>query len=166
MITSRNLNEFSGAGYSRGRNKIWQLLWHFYSNAVFQKYWFPSNLRSVSLRLFGASIGKRVLIRDSVQVHWPWKLRVGDNSWIGHGVTILNLEPVDISDNVCISQQAYICTGSHDSSSETFEFANQSIRIESSVWVCARAFVLPGSHIPQGLVVPANSTYPNRKNLN
>ena len=163
MKNSRRLGDFSGTGYSKGRNKFWQGLWHLCSYAIFQKYWLPLSVRPKILRFFGAQIGTNVKIREGVAIHWPWKLRVGDNSWIGRGAYILNLEHVTIEDNVCISQFAFICTGSHDVSSISFEYANAPITIQSSVWVCASAFILPGSLIPEGSVVPANSTFPSRK---
>ena len=45
----------------------------------------PNRLRCAILRWFGAQIGKGVLIRHRVTVQWPWKLSIGDNSWIGTG---------------------------------------------------------------------------------
>ncbi|GAA2064434.1 hypothetical protein GCM10009722_27270 [Williamsia deligens] len=64
------------------------------------------------LRAFGASIGHGVVFRHNVRVHWPWRLTIGDNSWIGEGAWILNLERVHIGDDVCISQDVLLCTGS------------------------------------------------------
>lgn len=162
MTTNRELNLFSGAGYNKGRNLLWQVLWHLFSNLVFKKYWFPLALRPIFLRIFGASVGEGVRIRENVNIHWPWKLQIGNYCWIGTEVFILNLENVEIHDNVCISQRAFICTGSHSAKSPTFEFSNKPIVLESSVWICASAFILPGSRVPRGKVVPANSTFPDR----
>lgn len=38
------------------------------------------------LRLFGAKIGKQVIIRPTVKVTYPWKVTVGDYSWIGDNI--------------------------------------------------------------------------------
>ena len=162
MTTNRELNLFSGAGYNKGRNLLWQFLWHLFSNLIFKKYWFPLALRPIFLRIFGASVGEGVRIRENVNIHWPWKLQIGNYCWIGTEVLILNLENVEIHDNVCISQRAFICTGSHSAKSPTFEFSNKPIVLESSVWICASAFILPGSCVPRGKVVPASSTFPDR----
>jgi len=35
------------------------------------------------LRAFGATIGERAFVRHRARVLWPWKLTVGDDSWIG-----------------------------------------------------------------------------------
>ena len=64
------------------------------------------------LRAFGADVGRRVLIRHGVRVQWPWKLSVADDVWIGEDAWIINLEPVVIGSDVCVSQGAMLCTGS------------------------------------------------------
>ncbi|WP_348639222.1 DapH/DapD/GlmU-related protein [Williamsia sp. 1138] len=120
-------------------------------------WWIPSKLRVFVLRLFGADIGRNVLIRHSVTIHWPWKLRIGDNSWVGEGAWILNLEPVSIGSNCCISQDVLICTGSHDRRSATFEFDNAPIVIGDGAWIAARATVLRGVTIGEHAVVGACS---------
>ncbi len=115
----------------------------------------PERASHQALRLFGARIGTGVLIRHQVKIHWPWKLDVGDNSWIGEEVWILNLEHVTIGSNTCISQGVLLCTGSHDRRSPTFEFDNGPITIGDSVWVAARATVLRGTRIGDGATIGA-----------
>jgi putative colanic acid biosynthesis acetyltransferase WcaF len=108
------------------------------------RWWCPARLRVFILRVFGATIGDDVLVRHRVRVHWPWKLCIGDHSWVGEGTWILNLEPVTIGENVCVSQDVFVCTGSHDRHSPTFEFDNGPITIEDGAWVAARATILRG----------------------
>jgi putative colanic acid biosynthesis acetyltransferase WcaF len=114
-------------------------------------------LRTTILRWFGATIAPGVLIRHEVKIHWPWKLTVGEHSWIGEGSWILNLEPVTIGSNSCISQGVLLCTGSHDRNSPTFEFDNAAIWIGDSVWVAARATVLRGVTIHDGATIGATA---------
>ena len=113
--------------------------------------------RVAILRAFGAQIGDGVLVRHRVRIHWPWKLTIGDNSWIGEGAWILNLEPVTIGANVCVSQDAFLCTGSHDRRSPTFEFDNGPITIGDGAWVAARATVLRGVTLSDNAVIRAGS---------
>lgn len=151
----RDLSGFSGDGYTKGRNLAWQITWYTLSHLVFQKWWLPARLRPGILRLFGADIGRDVLIRARVRIHWPWKLSVGANCWIGAGANLLNLEPIEIEPNVCISQEVFLCTGSHDRRSPTLEFANEPISIAHGSWVCARAFIRPGTEMaPNSFVGP------------
>lgn len=142
-----NLSAFSGAGYDIGRTKRVQVAWLLVSGSIFTRWWCPASLRVAILRAFGANIGADVLIRHRVRIHWPWKLTVGDSSWVGEGAWLLNLEPITIGANVCISQEAMLCTGSHDQDSPSFEFNNESIVVEDGAWICARAIILRGTTI-------------------
>ena len=153
----RHLAGFTGAGYERGRPVPVQVAWMLVSGLVVMRWWCPARVRVAVLRAFGARIGQGVLIRHGVRIHWPWKLTVGDNSWIGEGAYLLNLEPISIGSDVCISQQAMLCTGSHDLRSPTFEYDNGPIVIEDGAWVAARATVLRGVTIGAGAVVGATA---------
>lgn len=133
-------------------------LWYVVEYTVFRTALMPwSGWRVFLLRLFGAHIGKGVVIRHGVRVKFPWKLRVGNYVWIGEDVWIDNLAEVHIEDHVCISQGAYLCTGSHDYTSPTFELVVGAIRIEKGAWVGARAIVLPGTVVGEGVIVGAGA---------
>jgi putative colanic acid biosynthesis acetyltransferase WcaF len=155
--STRRLRDFTGAGYDKGRPLLHQVAWFVTQNLVFAKWWFPARWRPGLLRLFGAQIGSGVLIRHRVRVHWPWKLAIGDDSWIGEEAWILNLEPVSIGANVCVSQGAFLCTGSHQRRSPTFEFDNAPISLEDGSWVAAKAVVLRGVTVHPGAVVGAGA---------
>lgn len=153
----RRLSGFTGAGYDKGRGPAWQVAWLLVSGLVVVRWWCPPAARVAILRAFGARIGRRVLIRHRVRIHWPWKLTVGDDSWIGEGVWILNLEPVSIGSDVCVSQEVLLCAGSHDRRSPTFEFDNGPITVGDGAWVAARAVVLRGVTIGEDSVVGATA---------
>ena len=152
-----DLASFTGVGYDRGRSLPWQVAWFAVQHTAFKKWWFPARLRPVVLRLFGAEIGERVLIRSGVRVHWPWKLRIGPDCWIGEDCWILNLEPVHIGHDVCVSQGAFLCTGSHHHDDPAFEFDNGAITIGDSSWVAAQALVLRGVTVGDGALVGARA---------
>ena len=154
---TRSLSGFTGAGYDKGRPPSTQVLWLLVSGLVVRRWWCPGSIRVAILRAFGAEIGRGVLIRHGVKIHWPWKLRVGDHSWIGEETWILNLEPVTIGADVCISQGVLLCTGSHDRHSPTFEFDNAPITVGDGAWVAARATVLRGVTIGAEAVVGATA---------
>jgi putative colanic acid biosynthesis acetyltransferase WcaF len=121
----------------------------------FKGWWVPASWRASILRAFGAEIGRGVLIRHDVTIHWPWKLAIGDHSWIGQGAWILNLEPVRIGHDTCISQGVLLCTGSHQRDSPSFEFDNAPIEVGNDVWIAVRATVLRGVHIGDSAVIGA-----------
>jgi putative colanic acid biosynthesis acetyltransferase WcaF len=153
----RQLARFTGSGYDKGRNVLWQLAWMTISGALTMRWWCPVKVRIAILRVFGADIGDSVRIRHNVRIHWPWKLKVGDHSWIGEDAWILNLESVTIGRNVCISQGVLLCTGSHDRRSQTFEFDNGPILISSGAWIGARATILRGVNVGRGSTVGATA---------
>jgi putative colanic acid biosynthesis acetyltransferase WcaF len=154
----RSLQGFQGLGYDKGRPKWMQVLWFATMNVVFLKWWCPPRARPTLLRLFGAKVGKDVLIRHRVRVHWPWKLEIGDHSWVGEDAWLLNLEPITIASDVCISQGAFLVTGSHDWRSPTFEYDNGRIVVEQGAWIAARAAVLRGVTVGREATVAAGAT--------
>jgi len=158
----RSLRSFTGAGYDKGRSTAVQALWFAVMNLLFMKWWFPARLRPPLLRAFGATIGERVFIRHRVRVLWPWKLTVGDDCWIGEDAWLLNLEPITIEHDVCISQGAFLCTGSHRHRDPAFEYDNAPIHVGTGAWIAARATVLRGALVAPGDVVPAGTTRTRR----
>ena len=152
---TRDLTGFTGRGYDKGRGRGWQAAWLACQWAFCKPSFVPARARAALLRAFGARLGVGVIVRDNVTIHWPWKLTVGDHTWIGARTWILNLEPVVIGRDTCISQGVLLCTGSHDRHSPTFEFDNAPIRIGDEVGVAARATVLRGVEIGDGAVIGA-----------
>lgn len=148
---------FTGRGYDKGRSIVWQALWFATQSLLFGAWWFPLRFRPALLRAFGARVGRGVRIRHHVRVLWPWKLVVGDNSWIGEGAWLLNLEQISIGSDVCVSQEAFLCTGSHLHAEETFEFDNRPITVSDSAWIAAQALVLRGVHIGRGALIGARA---------
>jgi len=43
------------------------------------------------VRLFGGTVGKGVLIRSTANITYPWKVSIGNFSWIGDDVTLYSL---------------------------------------------------------------------------
>jgi len=106
--------------------------------------------------MFGATLGESVFIRHDVRIMWPWKLCIGDYCWLGEGLRIINLEQVTIGNNVCLSQEVMLCTGSHDHRKADFPYRNGPIYISDGAWISARATVLPGVNVGTCSVVAAN----------
>jgi putative colanic acid biosynthesis acetyltransferase WcaF len=126
-------------------SKLKQVVWYFV-NILFLKN--AVNISSGSkvflLKMFGAIIGNGVVIKPAVNIKYPWKLKIGNNSWIGEEVWIDNLSNVVIGENVTLSQGALILTGSHDHTKETFDFISLPVMLENGVWIGAKAVVFGG----------------------
>jgi putative colanic acid biosynthesis acetyltransferase WcaF len=154
-----NLKEFQLPSGFRGKNglivQIWWLVYFFLFKPSPQIMY---GWRRFLLRIFGAKIGKKVIIRPSCQVTYPWKLEIGDYSWIGDDVILYTLGEIKIGNNTIISQRSYLCTGSHDYTKTNFPIFAKQICIHDSCWLAADVFVAPGVQIVDQVVVGARSS--------
>jgi putative colanic acid biosynthesis acetyltransferase WcaF len=142
----------------RGRSAIVVQLWWIIQATLFRAS--PQGLygfRRGLLRLFGAQIGTKVLIRPTVRITYPWRIKIGDHAWIGDYATLYSLAAIEIGANAVVSQHAYLCAGTHDYRSPTFDMVVKPIVVEDQAWVAARAFVHPGVRIGRGAIVGAGS---------
>ena len=114
--------------------------------------------RRFLLRSFGAKIGRDVIIRPSAQITYPWKVEIGDYSWIGDDVVLYSLGDIEIGSNTVISQRSYLCTGSHDYASNNFDIYSKKIIIGSKCWLATDVYVAPFVSIGDGTVVGARSS--------
>ncbi len=128
-----------------GASKLKQLAWYIVNILFFINPLNPlSGLKVRLLRLFGARIGKGVVIKPAVNIKYPWKLDIGDFTWIGEKVWIDNLGAVRIGKNACLSQGALLLTGNHDYTKTTFDLVIKGIVLEDGVWIGAMSMVCPG----------------------
>lgn len=114
--------------------------------------------RRFLLRLFGARIGNGVLIRPSAKITYPWKVSIGDYSWVGDDAVLYSLGEIVIGAHAVISQRSYVCTGTHDCAVPSFDIVARKIVIEDEAWIAADVFVGPGVTIGRGTVVGARSS--------
>jgi putative colanic acid biosynthesis acetyltransferase WcaF len=118
---------------------------------------FPSTLYVALLRAFGAKIGDGVVIRSRVDVSYPWRLTIGNHVWLGEEVKILSLAQVTIESNCCISQRAFLCTGSHAFRAADFHLITKPIVIRERSWIGAGVFVAPGVSVGPGAMARAGA---------
>lgn len=118
-------------------------------------------LRCALLRLFGTKIRFKTELSGDCRIEMPWQLALGEHSAIGPRVHLYNLGPMKIGDRTIISQDAYLCGGSHDYTSPTFELIRSPIVIGSDVWIAAGAFIGPGVTVGDGAVIAARAVVVN-----
>ena len=141
-----------------GASRVKRVLWYFTNVLFFINPLNPlSGIKRSLLRVFGASIGTGVVLKPGINIKYPWKLEIGDHSWIGEKVWIDNLATVKIGRNVCLSQGAFLLTGNHDYTSPRFDLMIREIVLEDGVWVGARAIVCPGVNAGSHAVLTAAS---------
>ncbi|WP_316759921.1 WcaF family extracellular polysaccharide biosynthesis acetyltransferase [Pedobacter aquatilis] len=135
---------FDTGNFEVEASKFKQFLWYFTDVFFFRSKILPfSSVLVLILKLFGAKIGKQVRIKPGIYIKFPWKLEVGDYSWLAE-CYIENLDFVRIAQNCCISQRAVLMTGNHDYKQSSFDLMTKEIILEDGVWIGASAKVCPG----------------------
>ncbi len=157
-MNKTDLSKFNNSWYYPGAGIIKCTIWYFL-NAFFLLN--PSNpfsfIKKILLKMFGAKIGKGVVLKPSINIKYPWRLVVGNNVWIGENVWIDNLEDVIIGNNVSISQGAMLLCGNHDYKKETFDLITGKITLEDGVWIGAKSIVCPGIICKSHSILAVNS---------
>ena len=140
------------------RSYLGRIAWGIVRNTVF-RWSLPRAFawRRFLLRLFGAQIGPNNYIRPNVRIFHPWKLRTGEWCSMADGVVIYNLGPVTVGSHTVISQDAYLCAGTHDYTRADLPLLLSPIMVGSGVWICAGAFIGPSVTIGDNVVVAARA---------
>lgn len=152
------LASFSIGNYDKGASKFKQVLWFFVNAFFVRASWNPfMGFKILLLKIFGAKIGKGLIIKNNVIIKFPWYLTVGDNCWIGENVWIDNIDKVTICSNVCISQGAMLLTGNHDYTDPKMPYRNAPITIKDGAWIGAKAIVCPGISVGECAILTVGS---------
>jgi len=153
-----DLSSYNNHPFHPGGNAFKRVLWHYVNAVIFKTGLLPlSGLKVFLLRLFGAGVGKNVILKPCVNIKYPWFLTIGDNTWIGENVWIDNLVMVAIGANVCISQGAVLLTGSHNYKKTTFDLVTGGVVLEDGVWIGALAIVNQGITVATHAVLTTGS---------
>jgi putative colanic acid biosynthesis acetyltransferase WcaF len=152
------LNKYNNNWYKPGKNKLVVIAWYFANRIFLNSYYLPiSSLKVFVLKLFGAKIGKNVNIKPKVNIKYPWKLTIGDYTWIGEHVWIDNLDDVRIGKNCCLSQGAMLLCGNHNHTKPTFDLITKPIILKDGAWVGAQAVVCPGVTMENNAILTVSS---------
>lgn len=153
-----NLAIYDNSWYNPGGNALKRILWFFTNAIIFNSAFVPTyGIKVRILRMFGAKIGKGVIIKPFVNIKYPWNLTIGDYTWIGENVWIDNLVLTSIGSNCCLSQGAMLLCGNHDYKKETFDLIVGEIHIKDGAWIGAKSLVCPNVTIQKNAVLSAYS---------
>ena len=114
-------------------------------------------MRKAYLKALRAKIGKGSFIMKRCYFINPNLLSIGEHSHINRGCILDARGKISIGDNVSISHNVSVMTGSHDIRSPYFNGIFHPVVIEDYAWVGIGATILQGVHVGEGAVVCAGS---------
>lgn len=154
----QDLRRFRLPPGSRGRSAlVVQLWWIVQALLVHPTPQIMYGWRRLVLRLFGARIGKGVLIRASAEITYPWKVEIGDHAWIGDHVTLYSIGRITIGRSAVVSQHTYVCAATHDYKDIAFPLREGPIVIGDEAWIAAHCFLAPGVTVGRAAVAGARA---------
>ena len=158
-MRTTQLSSFSNKKFTKGAGFLKQTIWYFINALFVRASWNPfMGIKIFFLKLFGAKIGKGLVIKNNVNIKFPWKLTLGNPVWLGENAWIDNLDEVIIGNIVFISQVSLLLTGNHDYTLSTFDYRNAPIIIEDGAWIGAKTVVCPGVKVESHAILTVGST--------
>ena len=150
--------KFDKKDYDAGGSAVKIACWYLVSTVFFRSGLMPfSSVLVGLLKLFGCKVGSDVRVKPYVNIKYPWKLNIGDHTWIGEGCIIENLASVSLGSNVCLSQECMLMTGNHNYKKTSFDLFVSPIVIEEGAWIGARAVISPGITVASHVIITMGS---------
>lgn len=141
------------------KHQIIRLMWIF--SWTIGARWLPRSIGSgwkrFLLRLFGAKIASNAVVYSSAKIYYPAKLTMHPYSCLASNVECYNVDSIILGEHVTVSQEAMLCTASHDIYDADNRLITAPIEIKRDAWIGARAFVGMGVTIGEGAVLGACS---------
>jgi len=138
--------------------RIKMLVWD-YTWAIFCS-WTPKPAnawRIFILRLFGTKIYGKPFVHQRARIQIPWNLTLYNRAAIGDRTVIYSLGEIVIHESAIVSQEAYVCTGTHAFENSNKNLITAPVVIGANSFIGARAFILPGITIGAHAIVGACS---------
>ena len=111
----------------------------------------------IILRLFGAKVGRGVIIHPSAEILFPWQVILHDHCVVGAKVKLYSIGTIQIGEHSVISQHAHLCAGTHDYADPLMPLIRSNICIGSGCWICTEAFIGPSVEIGDRTIVGARA---------
>jgi acetyltransferase-like isoleucine patch superfamily enzyme len=140
---------------SRQMRRFLESLWMYLVNrwiASIPIYW----VRHSAYRMSGVKLANNASIKMGAWIE-GFNITIGRNTTIGRNALLDGRDQLVIGNNVSISPDVQLITGSHDMNSSGFIPSSAPIIISDYVWICSRSMVLPGVTIGEGAVVAAGA---------
>lgn len=117
-------------------------------------FWF---FRKLFLQLCGLKIGHDSVINMKLYTLSPYRVKIGNKCHINRNCFLDGRGGISIGNNVSVSFNAQIVTGSHKIHSSSFQSVFMPIIIDDFVWIGINAIILQGVHIGKGAIICAGA---------
>ena len=114
-------------------------------------------IRKALYKMLGLKIGKGSRILMKVIVVHPWKITIGDNTYINEHCFLDGRGGLIIGSNVTIAIYSKLITGYHNIDDESFTYLEKKIIIKDNCAVFADSIVLGGAFLNRGTVLSVGS---------
>ena len=156
-VLKTDLSTFNNDWYKPGKSLAYRILWYLINLCFFRSPFPFYGPKRLLLRLFGAKVGKGLIIKPHVSIKYPWRLVIGDHVWIGEEVWIDNLAKVTLKSHSCISQGALLLCGNHNYKKTTFDLIVGEIMLEEGAWAGAKTVICPGVRLGSNSLLTVGS---------
>lgn len=153
-VNLKDSDQFNYSFQEYAGRLLWRLCWLSLWKICWKRFYV---LRVVLLKLFGAQLSLRNQMAATTWIEIPWNLTMGEYSSLGPRVVLYNLGSITIGSHTVISQDSYLCGGTHDHTRPEMPLVKSPISIGDNVWICAGAFIGPGVTIGEGAVIGARA---------
>ena len=92
-----------------------------------------------------------MVIYLTAKIRQLYNLTVGKSTCIGSNVFCYNLQKIIIGNKVTVSQNSYLCGGSHGINDLALGFISAPI-VKDFSWICAKCFIMMGSSIEESTI--------------
>ena len=146
-----------GPSYSLANRLIrvlWNVVWCLFAS------WTPAPMfryRVAILKMFGGRVDWTAHVYGSARIWLPTNLTMDSHSCLGPRSNCYCMAPIHLESGSIVSQDATLCSASHDVDDPNFQLTVAPIRIGGGAWVAAEAFVGPGVTLGEGAVLGARS---------
>ena len=133
---------------------LWKFTWFFLCS------WTPKFMnpwRLMILKVFGTTISGSPFVHSKAWIQIPWHLTMHHRACLGERSVAHSLGKIEIMETATVSQEAYLCTGTHDFKEPSLQLITKPITIGKNSFIGTRAMILPGVTIGNHVIAGAMS---------
>lgn len=127
-----------------------EISWYLVNNLIVNSFFPFISIKVFLLKIFGAKIGKNIVLGKNIYIKYPKNLILGNNVWIGNFTIFDNVSKIIIEDNVCISQYVTLVASNRDFKNDQFNKIDAGILIKKNSWVSSCCKIGPKTRIEEG----------------